>query len=189
MTPRDQRALRLGAAIILGAFILGKGIPAGWRAWSSTHASIAEHRDLLARARAQVETVGVLDSMARGIRTRFVALAPRLVAGGTEAEAIAALGGVVTSLADRSHLRLKRVDGEPDSLRAGALRRVVVDVELEGDWGGASTFFRGLGRESVALSLGAIDLRAQDPASPGDRPEVLLVRVEVSGWYLEERAR
>jgi hypothetical protein len=189
MTPRDRRALQIGGAVVVAALFLVIGAPAVWRKWATMRESLAEHRDLVSRAKAQVDGVAALDSTAAGVRSRFVALAPRLVAGGSEAEATATLGGVVTALADRSRLRLKRVDGESDSLRAGPLRRVVVGVELEGDWAAVTSFFRGLAGEPVALSLSAVDVRAQDPTSPGDRPEVLVIRTEVSGWYLVEEGR
>jgi hypothetical protein len=189
MNARDTRALRIGVGVILAAVACLRVVPSGWRAWREMRDGLGERHALLQRAQARIGGMPVLDSVAGVVRARFIGLAPRLVPGGTEAEAQEALGSLVTALADRSRLRVRRAASEGDSTVAGRLHRVSVVLEAEGDWAGATQLFRTMARERTALGLGEVSLQAQDPASPGDRPEVLLVQTVVRGWYLPEELR
>jgi hypothetical protein len=189
MTPRDRRALQIGGGVILAALLLVRMVPLAWRGWREAVETLESRRELLARARGEIAGETALDSAAAEVRRRFIGLAPRLVAGGSSAEAEATLGALTSSLADGAHVRVKRVGGAPDSAVAGPLRGVQVDLELEGDWAGATRFLRALSNEPVSLALEKLEVQSVDPASPGDRAEVLVVRAGVTGWYLPAEGR
>lgn len=183
MIPRDARAIRLGAAAILGALVMLRGVPAAVRAvtWlhqrATTQAQVAARsRDLLAASAATQDT---LSEVLRGI----VGLAPTLVDGHSAAEAAASLSGMVSHAANRTALKVLRLDPLPDSA-AGVFGRVSVHAELEGDVAGAARLVRALETGAPLLSVTALAVSATDPWPRSGSGEVLRVEMDVSGFYL-----
>ena len=187
MTARDRRALRIGGGVVLGGLLLFRGLPAVWRAWHDAREALAARSALLLRAEAALDGFEVVEQRGAEINARFVALAPRLVAGNTEAEAQADLNGRVALIANRERTRLLRADPVGDSLREGVLHRVQLRIEVESDWSGLVGFLRGLVADPAVLRVTAVTLRGSETPATSGGPEVLTAQVEIAGWYLERR--
>lgn len=183
MNQRDRRALTLGAATIVGAILLFRVLPAAVHAWRSDRAELAERRSLVDRAERELSTVGALEQATAATRTQLVALAPKLLSGGTEAEALADLNGRLALAANRSRTRLIRADQVTDSGRVARLRRVRLRIQVESDWRGLAGFFRAAIDDPATLRVTAVSVRSNEGA-PLRGPEVLEGEVEVGGWYL-----
>lgn len=186
MTPRDRRALRWGIGVVLGAVLLARGVPATWRALHRQQEELEAQRGLLARAETALADLDGLERRASATRAALVALAPRLLTGATEAEAVADLTGRIALAAGRQRTRVVRTDQVGDSAREGRLRRVTVRVQVESDWSGLAGFVQGVLADPAALPIRAVTIRGSEVPAAGAITEVLSGEVEVSGWYLTE---
>jgi len=187
MTIRDKRALQLGFAVVACAVLLLRVIPWGVRRAVAAERELAASEELLARTRAELaDEQPLTDSVAR-VTQAVVALAPRILSGGSTAEAIADLSGRVNLAATRHHAKLERTDPVTDSLGAGRLQRTAVRATLETDVWGLAEFLAAIAQDPAVLTADQLHVVANDPASGDGQPELLRVEVTVRGWYLQER--
>jgi len=158
--------------------------PWGWRAALDRAEEFRSRAELLARARATVDAASTLQDSSVATEAKLVALAPKILAAGQEAEAVADLGGRLNVLASAHRVRLSRTDPIGDSTRAGKLRRVSVRVALEGDSRGTLGFLGGLAAEPAVLVLQDLRIMAPNAAATSTVPEVLETEATVLAWYL-----
>lgn len=184
MSPRDRRALGWGAAVVVGGLLLGRVVPAAVRWWRGAQATLAERTVLLAREQHEIGTVAVLEDSAKTVQAAFIALAPEILTGGTDAEALADIEGRVSVIAGQHRTKVLRLDGIADSSSVARLKQVRVTVAVESDWGGLVGFLKGLDEDPAAIGVQSLDVTAADPASSSARPEVLHAELELTGWYL-----
>ena len=184
MNARDQRALTWGAAVLVGGLLVGRVVPAGVRWWRGAQATLAERTALLARERQEVGAVPLLEDSAKSVQASFIALAPKILVGGTEAEAIADDESRVTVIAGRHRTKVLRLDAAPDSSTVARLRRVRVTLAVETDWAGLVEFLKGVDDDPAAIGVQSLDVAAADPTSSSARPEVLHAELDLTGWYL-----
>lgn len=183
MTNRDRRALALGVVVITTALIL-RILPLASRALQQLRHDVAERGVLVQRMRSDVREVGALTDSAALVRRRFVALAPRILTGGTEAEAIANLTsrlGVILAAHDAT---FGRADAITDSTRVGWLRRVTVRLVFESDLSGVLASLNATAHEPAVLAVSSVHLNASDPTSADPAPEIIAAEATVSGWFL-----
>jgi type II secretion system (T2SS) protein M len=185
MKERDRRALVWGASVVVGALLLLRVIPWGVRSARAAHIELAERSALLARARDEVARQGTLQDSVAAVTGQVVALAPKILAGNTSAEAAADLAGRLNLAASRSGTKLERVDPLTDTTTdAGRLRRVSARVTLEGDIGGITRFLRSIEGGEAVLTISQLRLTAPDPASSDRVPERLRLEATVGGSFL-----
>jgi hypothetical protein len=166
-----------------------RGAPAVAGAVTGLRADVTGRADAVDRMRADVRALGALDDSADMAKRRLIALAPSILVGGSEAEAIADLTGRVSGLAAGHQALLRRTESVPDSGGVGRLARVTLRVEIESDLPGALATLAALDGDRVVLSLRSVRLAAPDPGSPDAAPEVLTTVATVSGWYLRGKGR
>jgi hypothetical protein len=186
VTRRDRRALRTGGAVVGLAVVLLRLGPWGWKAGHAAHESLQARVELLGRMRADLQDAGRLQDHGAEVRRDMAALASTILSPRTESEAVAALGAIVTLVAERQHVRISRTDVLPDSRRAGAARRVGIRLGLESDTAGLLGLLDGLARVPEALVVDEVRVAAEarsDPAG-GAGPEMLHTELAVRGWYL-----
>lgn len=188
MTGRDRRALRIGLLVVVGGVLAVRGLPALWSGWQERREALGARRALLQRAEEALGRIDSLEAEGADARAKFVALAPRLVAGRTEAEAQADLGGRLALIANRERTRLLRVAPLPDSTRELQLRRVRLRVEVESDWNGMVGFLKGIAADPAVLRVTSVAVRGSESPTAGPGPEVLAGELEVTGWYLDRRS-
>ena len=187
MTSRDRRAVLVGGAIVLGAVLGLRVVPGAVSASLAARRGLDMQATLLARANAELDALPRLRDSAEVLTRALVALAPRLLDGGTDVEASADLAARVNHAAARAPARLDRLDPLPDSATAGRLARARVRIALETDVRGLVTLLRALEAGDGLLEIEQLDVRSADPAAPDRRPEILRVELEVVGWYLTNR--
>jgi hypothetical protein len=186
MSPRDGRALRVGALLIAAALVLRVAPPLVGLV-TGAHHRLTARTEVLRETRALIANVEpTRDSLATAV-AGLVALAPDLIEGSTQAEANAALVSAVGLLAARSALKVVRLDPAADSA-AGPIRSTTVRGEFEGDISGLAAFLRALEEGQPLLSAGALAITAPDPVPRPGTPEVLHIEIEVTGWYLPREA-
>jgi hypothetical protein len=185
MTPRDRRALVIGGAVVAAAFLALRAVPWGVRELESRRDALAAKHALLARVRADLRDAEWLADSAPEVERQVVALAPRVLNGGREPEAVADLVGQVSRVASEHKLNLVRTVPVPDSERAGRLRRAAVRASLEGDTRGTLAMLAALAAGTPVLTVREIRITASDPRSVPSVPEVLQSDLVVAAWYVE----
>jgi hypothetical protein len=168
--------------------LLLRGVPLAAAALDRLRHDVTERGAAVSRMRADVGAVGALTDSAAVARRRLVALAPRILNGGTEAEAVADLIGRMGVLATANATALARSEPLPDSTRIGWLRRVSVRVVLESDLRGVLETLNAMSHGSAVIVLRSVRLTAADPASTDAAPEVISAEATVTGWYLLRKA-
>ncbi len=173
LSPRDRRALVVGAASIGGLLFVGRALPA-WRRWQaevirsaqSASAAWARDRMLALHSRAIHDSLGAR-------RTRLAAQSPTWLSGDSPAAASAGLAGLVTRAATDAAMTLGALDLRTDSVGHEPFVTVHVRVSVTGDVQGLATFLAALDRGPCALTVRSLDVQAGDPAAVAQRPELL----------------
>ena len=187
MTTRDRRALRFGAGIILGAVILLRLVPWGIRAVTHEMAELDGRRALLSRTIEDLNMLSHMEDSADALTKAVVALAPRLLSGHGDGEALAELQGRLSYLAATSHVRLNRVDPVGDSTAAGNLRRVTVDAVFDGDVRGLRSLLVALTSDVLVTVPLRIRVVALDPTAGPRIPEALRLEMRIGAWALRPK--
>jgi hypothetical protein len=144
-------------------------------------------RDAVRRMRQDLAAAPAAERQARLAQEAFRHMPMELLAGREEGEALASFSSGAESAAARSRARILAVSPLLDSLHAGKLRRIRVQLDLESDLAGLVAALRRIEAQPgvVVQSLGmtAAARGSEDPAT-----EALRARVVVSGWYLARPA-
>ncbi len=187
MTARSRRALLLGAGTVAAAFLVLRVAPWSGRAALAWRGRVADQRETLLRERDLLAAEPQLrDSLARAL-AEVVALAPRLAAVGSDAEASASLASLVSLAASRHGLKVVRMDPLPDST-AGVFTCVAVHVELEGDIRGLVQMLRAVEIGDPVLTVVALSVDAPAPGAPRSAAESLRLALIVAGYSLRRGA-
>lgn len=185
---RNTRALMLKAGgLVILAWLGLRAVPAGMGRVRESRAALAERVTLLERTRAELRSDSSLTDTVAVLRRRVLALAPKILAGGTSAEAANDLAGRLNLVVTRSNGRLLRADPLPDSAAAGLLGRVTLAASFEGDVRGVATALSQLGTADPVLTLASLRVLAANQREPGNGPEILRAELTVRGWYLRAR--
>ncbi len=187
MIQRDRRALAVGGAIVLAAVLLLRVLPWGVRRALAAERDLRAQVALLARARVDLADAALLRDSAAALGRTLLGLAPKILSGGTAAEAVADLSGRVNHAAAANLVKLERVDAIPDSAGAGRLRRATLRAALECDVRGLAGLLQALERGNPVLAVRGLRVTAPDVGSADRASEVLRVELTVTGWYLKGR--
>lgn len=198
ITPRDRKAIRLGAAILVPGLLWAFALAPYLQALQSQQARLADERGLLAR---ELELLG----QARGFRGAFdrgartlLAVAPRLTGGDDDAAAGAAVAGYVRRLAQMGGANVTRVDPGPARDAGGGLAALPVAVTGEADLEGLMTLLQMLETGPKLVRVDQLKIEAQDgPAvggasysptpffvAPGGGSEVIRFTFTATGYAL-----
>ena len=187
MTARDRRALLIGGAAVLGAFLLLRLLPWTVRSALAADVGLRQRAALLARARADLADASALRDSAVALGQALVGLAPKILSGNSAAEAVADLSGRVNLAASRNQAKLERMDPQTDSAVAGRLHLVALRAAFECDIRGLVGVLQALTFGKAALTVRELRVTAIDASSADRIPEVLRVDMTVAGWFLEGR--
>lgn len=135
------------------------------------------------RLRRELSSLDSLEREAPALRAALVSLAPRLLAGATDAEAKGDLSARLRSVAEEAGAQLERVQGLPDTLSIPPLRRVVLDLELLCDLRCLSNLLARTERLDATLGLEKVRITSLNDAAAA-APESLRVALTFTGWYL-----
>jgi hypothetical protein len=187
VTSQERRVVGVGVALVLAVAIPLRLGPAVTRWARDSHDRLVVERALVARREAELSLLPRLEARADSLRTRFVALAGRLIPGGTAAEAQSELMAAVQVAArgQRDGGKLEQSEPVPDTVTIGPLHRVQVRAAWASDLDGALAFLRTL--EFSPTLMHVRDVRLE--TAPGQDPGADRVRAQVvlEGWYRPEQ--
>jgi hypothetical protein len=177
----------LGGAVVVGALLMLRVVPAVVRAALTAEERLQERSALLVRTRADLAAAVLLRDSAEQLSRALVELAPRILSGNSAAEAMADLSGRINLAATNHHAKLERVDPVADSGLAGKLRRATLRVAFECDVRGLVGILEALEFGKAALVVRELRVIPVDPGSPDRTPERLRIELVVTGWFLGDR--
>lgn len=180
MTPRDRRAMLVGASLI-AVMISARVAFAGVTRLSERLRYVAESQGVLTRAAATTEQVPLLRAAIGDRGAEIVALAPMLVPGRSPAEGRANLSTQLTGWALTHHVAIQRLDSAPDSI-SGSLVRLELVVRAEGDLAGLGRLVAEVERSPMLLTLSRLSLAVE--GDPDAEPQRLRAEFAVRGWML-----
>lgn len=184
MTPRDRRAVVIGGAIVLGAWLLVWGVPRLGAEWRENRERVEAQRLLLAETRRAIDALPRMEDSAHVLTGRVAGLAPRILSGASSAVALSDLSGRMNTIVGLAHGRMLRFEAAPDSAAAGPLRRVTAQVEIETDFRGVAELLDYLGQGQLVAVAERLQVTAADPGAVPATLEQLNLVLWVSAWYL-----
>jgi hypothetical protein len=188
LSQSDRRAVLVGAAVVIGSWLALRGVPALIRAHSEWRAHTeASVRQLAAAREALADAAWTRDSLAARGR-RLVAWAPRLLAGGTPAEAMAELQSLVSGLAAEHRVRIVRVEPSADSA-AGLFTPVRLRVEAQSDVVGLAQWLAAMEEGDHLLIVPSLVISAPEPAASSGQAEALRAELVIAGWAAPQARR
>jgi len=183
VSARERRTILLGASLVLLIVGAGRGVPA-WRSWhtavvDSAQKALAEVQD----AESDVDQLkSTLDTLQLR-KKRFLDYAPKLVVAGSPATASAALGALLTRIADGNGVQVASVRTSADT-GVAQIRKVSAEMEALTDIRGLTALLRIIESGEPLLSVAELSIEQTEAAAPEDRQESLRVRLRVQGLFL-----
>jgi hypothetical protein len=182
MNVRDRRALLLGAAVLLPAFLYIWGIKPFRAALSDTRDRIASERELLTRERAAVLAAQRAPERQLLADSAMRATAPRLFPGRDDVMASAELVTYLGDAARRSHVWLQDAGTRPASTAAGGVRALHVEIRGESDLQGILIFLQELERGGKLVTVERIDLSRSGRVGKLDDVETISLAASIVGF-------
>jgi type II secretory pathway component PulM len=168
LSPRDRKAVLLGAAVLLPALLWTLALAPYLDALHDRRARLADERRLLARElELLAQARGFPRAFDQGAR-RILAVAPRLTGGDDDAAAGAAVASYVRRLAQLGGANVTRVDPAPVRDAGGGITALPVAVTGEADLEGLMSFLQMLETGPKLVRVDELKIEAQDgPATAG----------------------
>jgi hypothetical protein len=182
MNVRDRRALLLGAAVLLPAFLYIWGVKPFRAALADTRDRIASEREVLARERAAVLAAQRNPERQLAADSAMRATMPRLFTGRDDVMASAELVSYLGDAARKSHVWLQDAGTRPASAAAGGVRALHVEIRGESDLQGILTFLQELERGEKFVTVERIDLSRSGRVGKQDEAETIELAASIVGF-------
>ncbi|MDB4876665.1 MAG: hypothetical protein JWM41_3111 [Gemmatimonadetes bacterium] len=181
MSPRDRRAVVIGAVVLLPGFLLIWGVRPYQAALSDARDQLATERATLARERAAVATARqnpqlqhIADSAMRDMR-------PRLFEGKDDVMASAELASYVGDVARKTRVWLQDAGTRPATPASDGVRTLRVEIRAESDMLGAMMFLQALERGQKLVRIDRLDI-SRSPRADEKEAETLSIAATISGF-------
>jgi hypothetical protein len=187
ITPRERRALSLGALVLLPAIGFQLVVRPYTSRVAGVRARVEREQDLLRREQGLLAEVKAYPTRLRQSETALLHEAPRLFAGPDLVAASAALSNYVTGHALRSHVFVQQSEtGSPGSTSEG-IGRLQVELRAVGDLEGILAFLQRLesGPKLVTVERLAIGQTERLGGVTRD-DEVLSLTATIGGYALDD---
>jgi hypothetical protein len=182
MSPKDRRAIILGAVLVLPALIFIYGV-------RPYRASLTDTRDELETARLALSrekaAVAVTDTNPAGLRTADSALtmvAPRLFEGRDDAIASAQLAAYLGTVARRSRVLMQDANTRPSIASPEGIRTLRVEVRAESDVQGIATFLHNLESGSKLVRVDRLEISRVPGLEDKNGYETLSIAATIAGF-------
>lgn len=181
MTTRERRVVALGLAIALVSVLLLRILPEGWRRYQALQQRAELTRRLVSGQVAELSGLPDLEARSDTLRRAVLALADRLIAGGTDAEAQAELLASIEVASERTSARINQLEPVPDSVGFGRIRRVQARANVTTDLVGLLRVVKAIEWSPRLMLVRRLRLEL---ASEATSVETVRAELLVEGWYL-----
>ncbi|HEX2211266.1 MAG TPA: GspMb/PilO family protein [Longimicrobium sp.] len=202
LSPRDRRAVLMGALLILPATAWSQGVMPYLRAVREARAELKSERGLLERELQVLAGAGRYPAEFSSGAERLLAEVPRLMGGGDDGAASAALAGYLRGVAQAARVHLTRVEPATSADAGVGVTALPLEVSGEGDLEGVMTMLHLLetgpklvhvtgmtletGEVPVAAPVSSEMMPGLPGAPPAAVPETIGFRLRVTGFTLAE---
>ncbi|HEY0020612.1 MAG TPA: GspMb/PilO family protein [Longimicrobium sp.] len=204
LSARDRRAVVMGALLVLPATAWSQGVLPYLRAVRDAQADLRQERGLLTRELQVLAGSSRYPAEFGAGADWLLAEVPRLVGGGDDGAASAALAGYVRGVAQAARVQLSRVEPSSSADAGGGVTSLPLEVSGEGDIEGIMTLLHLLETGPKLVHVTGMTLDAGEPstAPPVDPaqasflsgampahaavPETIGFRLRITGFTLAE---
>lgn len=183
MSQRDRRALVLGAAVLVLAFLFIWGVRPYLAALDDARQAVAAQRDALSREEAAVASTRDNPRLRQVADSAMQVLRPRLFEARDDVMASALLASYIGDVADRSRVWLQDANTRPSTLGKDGVRALQVEIRGQSDLRGALRFLEALRRGPKLVRVDKLDV-TRAPGSGDDPMETLTITATISGFAL-----
>lgn len=182
LSPRDRRALRMGAVLAGPALVYALAVRPYLASLGSARSILSAQRDLLARERALV-AAPLIPKQAVAVREAVAHSRERLYAEPDPIAATAALSREVAQAFDDAGIALQHTEAREPVKQPDGMRELTIDLRAEGDFEGILYMLSLLeaGDHLIRVSRFGIE---RGPTQPGDKneAEALAIVATVHGY-------
>jgi hypothetical protein len=189
MSPRDRRALTLGAAILLPALFYVWGVKPYAAALADSRQRLSVERETLARERAAVSAAHRNPELQHVADSAMRVTAPRLFAGRDDVMASAELASYLGDVARRHHVWLQDASTRLSSTADGGVRTLHVEVRAESDLQGILEFLQALEGGAKLVRVDRVDISRQPSRSDENGAETLALSATIAGFAIPGEQR
>lgn len=185
MSPRDRRAVLLGAVVLLPGLLFVWG----WRPYQAALADardqLATERATLARERAAIATAREHPQLQHVADSAMRAMRPRLFEGKDDVMASAELASYLGEVAKKSRVWLQDASTRPAVAAAEGVRTLRVEIRGESDLRGTLRFLQALERGDKLVRIDRLDVSRSSRADD-EEAETLSIAATISGFAVAD---
>ena len=181
MSPRDRRALMIGAVILAPSLFFIWGARPYVAALSDARQRLDIEREALSRERAAVAAAHRNPQMQHLADSAMRAVTPRLFAGRDDVMASADLASYLGDVAHAHHVWLQDASTRPATTADGGVRTLHVEIRAESDLRGILEFLQSLESGDKLLRVERIDISRQPSRSDESGAETLSLSATIAG--------
>jgi hypothetical protein len=187
LTPRDRRAVQVGALLLVPALLFSVLIRPYLTALRATEAHTIRERDLLHRERALLAGVRSAPAHLQRAERVLLAEAPHLFGGSDLGTASAALAHYVGNTAAAHRVFLQGSETRPPEGGGDGVARIRVDLRAVSDLEGLLAFLHELETGPKLLTVEALAIAQTDRINGVERAdeEILGLAATITGYVLE----
>ena len=184
MSPRDRRALWLGAGVLAPALFFIWGVRPYRASLDDTRQRLAAEREVLVHERAAVNAARRNPELQHVADSAMHAAAPRLFAGRDDVMASAELASYLGEVARSTHVWLQDAATRPAVLSPSGVRTLRVEIRAESDLQGVLLFLQALENGAKLVRVERLDVSRQPSRSDESSAETLALSATVSGFAI-----
>lgn len=182
LSPRDRRALRIGALIAVPVMVFTLVLRPYFHALSDARERLVSERELLAREQAVLADADRYPPVIADATSALRGEGPRLFRGVDDLAAASALEGYVADQASRHRVMVERSESRSAGETSAGLVTVQADFQATGDLQGILSFLRALETGSRLVRVERLGIERRVAATPDE--EVLSLSATAQGFSL-----
>jgi hypothetical protein len=182
MSPKDRRAILLGAVIVLPFLIYLWGVRPYRAALESTRDELETARVALSREKAAVAVTSASPGSQRMADSALIIVTPRLFEGRDDAIASAQMAAYLGSIARRSRVLMQDANTRPSTTSPEGIRTLRVEVRAESDIQGVATFLQNLESGQKLVRVDRLEISRVPGLEEKNGFETLSIAATISGF-------
>ena len=182
MSPKDRRAIILGAVIVLPALIFIWGVRPYRTAMAETRDELETARVALSREKAAVAAQPTTPGGQALADSALILVAPRLFEGRDDAIASAQLAAYLGTVARRSRVLMEDANTRPSTMSPDGIRTLRVEVRAESDIEGIATFLHNLESGQKLVRVDRLEISRVPGLEDKNGYETLSIAATIAGF-------
>jgi hypothetical protein len=182
MSPKDRRAIILGAVLVLPALIFIWGVRPYRTAMAETREALETARIALSREKAAVAGKPTAPGGQQLADTALFLVTPRLFEGRDDAIASAQLAAYLGTVARRSRVLMEDANTRPSTTSPEGIRTLRVEVRAESDIQGITTFLHNLEAGQKLVRVDRLEISRVPGLEEKNGYETLSIAATIAGF-------